>query len=174
MTGSFSFLLIVFLYLSWTLHISPVWILLLGWVRFPFRCLLSLRCRTLPSLSRIRVSAACIAQIPHIQQSLLQVLHKLCWACLWALVETGHREEDVVWPGVVADPVSVLDHRSVAAEHLHGGGDLRGEIVHREQFKHWNPSVTAERPTKWQRCGTRVILFLLFNIKTNRWITTGL
>lgn len=68
-----------------------------------------------------------IAQIPHVQQSLHQRLDKFCWACLRALAEAGHREDNVVWLRVVARSISVRKHGPVAAEHLNSCRNLRKE-----------------------------------------------
>jgi len=62
---------------------------------------------TLSLLGLIGARVAFIAQIPHVQESLLQALYKFCWTCLRALTETGHWEDDVVWLRVVACAVSI-------------------------------------------------------------------
>lgn len=67
-----------------------------------------------------------IAQIPHVQKSLHQRLDEFCWACQWALMETGHREGNVVWLRVVARSISAWKHWSVATEHLNSCRNLWG------------------------------------------------
>ena len=77
----------------------------------------------------IWIGVAFIAQIPHVEESLHQTLDKVSRACLRALTETGHGEDDVVWLRVVARPISIWNHGSVTAEHLNSSGNLRGEMT---------------------------------------------
>lgn len=109
-------------------------LLIFGWVNRPLRCFVLPVCvclcvcflhLSLPLWGWVEDRVTFIAQIPHVQQSLHQRLDKFCWACLWALVEAGDGEDDVVWLRVVAGSISILNHRSVAAEHLNSCRNLR-------------------------------------------------
>lgn len=94
-----------------------------------FRLCVSLQCLTFSLRGWIWARVAFIAQIPHLQESLHQTLDKFCWTCLWAIVETGHREDNVVWLRVVTHSISIWNNGSIAAEHLNSSRDLREESV---------------------------------------------
>ena len=125
--------------LLWTLHQNPQerlltlcrvrWSLLWFFLPVCFRLRVHLQCLTSSVLDWIWARAAFMAQIPHVQESLHQALHEFCWARLLALAEAGHWEDDVVWLRVVARAVSVWNHRSITAEHLNGGRDLKEELM---------------------------------------------
>lgn len=67
---------------------------------------------------------AYIAQVPDFQQPLIQGFDENGRAGPGVLPKTRHAEDDVVWLRVVTGAVAVGHHWAVAAEHLHGGGDL--------------------------------------------------
>lgn len=91
---------------------------------------LCLHCLTLSLLGWTRGTVAFVAQIPHVHQSLLQTLDQVGRTGLRALTETGHAEDNVVRLRIVARSISVGNHRSVAAEHLHGRWDLEWRRTH--------------------------------------------
>ena len=71
-----------------------------------------------------RRSTSSIAQVPDLQQALVQGFGENGRACLCVLPETRHAEDDVVWLRVVAGAVAVGHHGAVATEHLHCGRNL--------------------------------------------------
>lgn len=96
-----------------------------GFCVLPVCACLSVWPLTLSFYVWIRGSITFIAQILHVQQAPRQWLHKFCRAGLWALMEAGHGEDDVIGLRVVTRSVSVWKHRSIAAEHINRCRNLK-------------------------------------------------
>lgn len=64
------------------------------------------------------------AEGSHVHEALFRSFRKLSRRGLFAAVKAGDAEKDAVRLGVVAGPVPVGHHRTVAAKHLHGRGHL--------------------------------------------------
>lgn len=118
--------------LFWTLHqnLRDCFLTLSG-VGCSLRCFrlcVHLQLQTVSLLGWFRATVTFIAQISHVLEPLHQALHKFCRTRLRTLVETGHREDYVIWLRVIASSVSIWNHRPITAEHLYSGWNLRKKL----------------------------------------------
>lgn len=118
--------------LFWTLHHNlRDCLLTLSGVRCSLWCFqlcVHLHLRTVSLLCWRRATVTFVAQISHVLEALHQTLYKFCRTRLRALVETGHREDYVIWLRVIARSVSIWNHWSITAEHLHSGWNLQKKL----------------------------------------------
>lgn len=63
-------------------------------------------------------------QVPHFKEAFFHCFRKLGRRGFLAAVKAGDAEKDILWLGVVAGPVAVRHHGTIAAKHLHGCGHL--------------------------------------------------
>lgn len=64
------------------------------------------------------------AEVSHVNETFFHSFCKLARRSLFAAVKAGDAEKDGLWLGVVAGTIPIWDHRTIAAEHLHGCGHL--------------------------------------------------